>query len=37
MAYQMVRLPMTLSEVEGPFAVLKLCNTHNLGKIACFN
>jgi len=37
MAYQMTRLPMTLIEAEGHFSVLHLCNTHNLGNIACFN
>jgi len=37
MAYRMVRLPITLSEAEGHFSVLNLCDTNNLGNIACFN
>jgi len=36
MAYQMAWLPMTLSDTDCTFAVLNLCNTHNLGNIACF-
>jgi len=37
MACQMARLPMTMSDTEGHFAVLSLCNTNNSGNIACFN
>jgi len=28
---------MTLSNAEGHFCCLNLCNTHNSGHIACFN
>ena len=34
MAYRMARLPITLSEAEGHFCCLNLCNTHNSGNIA---
>jgi len=33
----MVQLNMTLTEAEGHFCCLNLCNNHNLGNIACFN
>jgi len=34
MAYRLARLSMSLSEAEGRFAVLKLCNGHNSWNIA---
>jgi len=36
MAYPVAQLRMTLSEAEGQFAVLNLCNAHNSENIVCF-
>jgi len=37
MAYRMARLPVTVSDAEGHFCCLNLCDTHNLGNVPCFN
>jgi len=37
MAYRIERLLLTLNELKVTFPVVNLCNTHNSGKIACFN
>jgi len=37
MAYQMAQLPMTFQRLKITFAVLNLCNTHNLRNVEYFN